>query len=192
MVDTIRGQNTALNWVRTFSPTVLNKVRLGFNRNKYLTPPEGSIGENPSRDLFGFTNTTTSPSGSFGLSLFSFAGGFSGFGPGSQFPQNTITQTWQLVDNITWLRGGHSLKAGIDFRRTRLTQFVVNNDWGSFTFTGQFTKQPSAAAGTGSSIVDLLLGSPLSAAAATATNSGTIITSCIPSTFRVTGRSLAD
>jgi len=165
-VDTIRGQNAALNWVRTFSPTVLNELRLGLNRNKYLTPPEGSIGENPARDLFGFTNTTTGAAGSFGLPLFGFSGGFSGLGPGSQFPQNAITQTWQLVDNVTWLRRAHSLKAGIDFRRTRLTQFVANNDRGSFNFTGQFTNQPSAAAGTGSAIADLLLGVPATAAAA--------------------------
>ncbi|HTM47735.1 MAG TPA: TonB-dependent receptor [Bryobacteraceae bacterium] len=166
-LDTIRGQNIALNWVHTFSPSVVNEMRLGFNRNKYLTPPEGSIGENPARDLFGITNTTTSPIGSFGLPAFSFSGGYSGLGPGSQFPQNAITQTWQLVDSVTWLRHAHSLKAGVDLRRTRLTQFVANNDRGSFNFTGQFTNLPSASAGTGSSIADLLLGLPLTAAAAT-------------------------
>ena len=165
-LDDIRGQNAALNWVRTISPALLNELRLGFNRNKYLTPPEGSIGDNPARDLFGFTNTTTDPTTSFGLPAFTFTGGYSGLGPGSQFPQNAITQTWQLVDNLTWSRGAHTLKTGIDFRRTRLTQLVANNDRGSFSFTGQFTNLPSAAAGTGSAIADLLLGYPLNAAAA--------------------------
>jgi hypothetical protein len=165
-LDDVRGQNAALNWVHTFSPSVLNELRVGFNRNRYLTPPEGSVGENPARDLFGFSNTTTDPVTSSGLPAFSFTGGFSGLGPGSQFPQNAITQTWQLVDNVTWVRGAHSLKTGIDFRRTRLTQLVANNDRGSFSFTGQFTNLPSAAAGTGSAIADLLLGHPLSAAAA--------------------------
>lgn len=165
-LDDVRGQNAAFNWIHTFSPAVLNELRVGFNRNRYLTPPEGSIGENPARDYFGFTNTTTDPASSFGLPAFSFTGGYSGLGPGSQFPQNAITQTWQLVDNITWIRGAHSLKTGIDFRRTRLTQLVANNDRGSFSFTGQFTNLPSAATGTGSAIADLLLGHPLTAAAA--------------------------
>lgn len=165
-LDDVRGQNAALNWVHTFSPAVLNEMRVGFNRNRYLTPPEGSVGENPARDLFGFTNTTTDPTSSFGLPAFTFTGGYSGIGPGSQFPQNAITQTWQLVDNITWVRGAHSIKGGIDFRRTRLTQLVANNDRGSFNFTGQFTTNPAAAANTGSAIADLLLGHPLTAAAA--------------------------
>ncbi|MBS1824414.1 MAG: TonB-dependent receptor [Acidobacteria bacterium] len=165
-LDDIRGQNGAFNWVHTVSPTVLNEFRLGFNRNKYLTPPEGSVGENPSRDLFGFTNTTTDPVTSYGLPNFGFTGGFSGLGPGSQFPQNAITQTWQLVNNLTWIRGSHTLKSGVDFRRTRLTQLVANNDRGSFSFTGQFTNNPAASAGTGSAIADLLLGYPLTAAAA--------------------------
>jgi hypothetical protein len=159
-LDDVRGQNAALNWVHTFSPAVLNEMRIGFNRNRYLTPPEGSVGENPARDLFGFANTTTDPTTSFGLPGFSFTGGYSGLGPGSQFPQNAITQTWQLVDNVTLVRGAHSLKTGIDFRRTRLTQLVANND------RGQFTTLPSAATGTGSAIADLLLGHPLTAAAA--------------------------
>ncbi len=165
-LDDIRGQNGALNWVRTLTPSLVNELRIGFNRNSYLTPPEGSIGENPSRDLFGFANTTTDPVTSFGLPGISFTGGFSGLGPGSQFPQNAITQTWQLVDNVTLVRGPHTLKTGIDFRRTRLTQLVANNDRGSFNFTGQFTNLPATPAGTGSPIADLLLGFPLTAAAA--------------------------
>jgi hypothetical protein len=165
-LDDVRGQNSALNWVRTLTPSLVNELRIGFNRNRYLTPPEGSIGENPSRDLFGFANTTTDPVTSFGLPGIGFTGGYSGLGPGSQFPQNAITQTWQLVDNVTLVRGPHTLKTGIDFRRTRLTQLVANNDRGSFSFTGQFTNLPATPAGTGSPIADLLLGFPLTAAAA--------------------------
>lgn len=165
-LDDIRGINGALNWVRTLSPPLLNELRLGFNRNRYLTPPEASPVENPSREMFGFTNTTTDPSTAFGLPLFTFAGGFSSIGPGSQFPQNAITQTWQLVDSLTWLQGAHSLRMGVDLRRTRLTQLVANIDRGSFSFTGQFTNLPAGSAGTGSAIADFLLGHPLTAAAA--------------------------
>jgi hypothetical protein len=164
-VDNVRGQNGAVNWIRTFTPAVLNEMRIGFNRSRYLTPPDGSIGENPSRDYFGFTNTTTNPMTAYGLPNFGFTGGYTGLGPGSQFPQNAITQTWQLVDNVGWVRGGHSLRAGIDFRVSRLTQVVANNDRGSFSFTGQYTNLPGVN-GTGSSIADMLLGSPYSAAAA--------------------------
>ena len=163
-VDDVRGQNVALNWVHTFSTTLLNEARFGFNRNKYLTPPDSSIGENPARDLFGFTNATTNSVTSFGLPQFNLSGGITGLGPGSQFPQNAITQTEQFVDNLTWIRSAHTLKTGFDIRHTRLTQLVANNDRGTVSFTNQFTNLPSNSSG-GSSIADLLLGFPQSVAA---------------------------
>jgi hypothetical protein len=164
-VDDVRGQNGALNWVRVLSPALLNEVRFGFNRNKFLTPPEGGVEGNPARDIFGFTNTTTNPTVAAAYPAFGFAQGISGLGPGSQFPANAITQTTQFVDNVTWVRGAHSLKMGIDFRRTRLSQVIANNDRGTVTFTGQFTSQPGVA-NTGHSIADFLLGFPLTAASA--------------------------
>src|SRR5262249_16395554 len=111
------------------------------------------------------TNTTTNPTTAFGLPAFSFSGGIAGLGASTARPANSVTQTLQVVDNLTWIRGAHSFKAGLDVRHTRLSQIVANNDRGSFTFTGQFTNQPGLQA-TGSSIADLLLGYPQAAAAA--------------------------
>jgi len=162
--DDIRGQNAALNWVHVFTPNLVNEGRIGFNRNRYLTPPENT-GTNEALTLFGFTNTTTNPVTSAGLPGFTFANGISGIGPGGQFPQDAITQTWQLVENVTWQKGAHSLKFGIDFRSTGLNQIVANNDRGTFTFTGQYTSQGPGGTG-GHSMADLLLGNPYSAAAA--------------------------
>jgi hypothetical protein len=158
----------ALNWVHSFSTALLNEARFGFNRNKYLTPPDASIGDNPARDVFGFSNTTSNPASSFGLPQFNLIGGFTGIGPGSQFPQNAITQTEQFVDNLTCIRGDHSLKVGFDIRHTRLTQLVANSDRGALSFTNQFTSLPHAAntSGTGSAVADMLLGFPQSVAAA--------------------------
>jgi hypothetical protein len=164
-VDDIRGQNVALNWVHVFSPTLLNEVRAGFNRAKYFTVPDGSVGANPSRDVFGFKNTTTDPTVAFGLPLFSFSGAFTDIGPGGQFPANSVTQTYQYVDNVTSIHGAHTLKTGFDLRRSRLTAITGVTGRGSLTFTGQFTNQPGAS-GTGNSLADLLLGFPQTAQAA--------------------------
>jgi hypothetical protein len=164
ITDAIRGQNVALNWVHIFTPTLLNEARAGMNRAKYFTTPIGSPTANPAKDLFNFQNTIEDPSVGFGLPLFSFSNGFTGIGPGSQYPANSVTQTYQYVDNVTWIRGPQTLKAGIDFRRTRLTSIVGNSARGSVTFTGQYTNLPSAAATTGSSMADLLLGDPQSIA----------------------------
>jgi len=83
---------------------------------------------------------------------------------GKQYPANSVTQTYQYVDNVTWVRGAQTLRAGFDLRRTRLTSVVGNSARGSTTFTGQYTNQPSLASTTGSSMADLLLGDPQSIA----------------------------
>ena len=164
ITDTLRGQNVALNWVHIFTPALLNEVRAGFNRAKYFTTPISSPSANPAKDLFGFQNTIADPAVGFGLPAFNFSNGFTGVGPGTQYPANSVTQTYQYVDNLTWIRGAHSLKAGFDLRRTRLTSIVGNSARGSVTFTGQYTNLPSAASTTGSSMADLLLGVPQSIA----------------------------
>ncbi len=158
--DAIRGQNVALNWVHIFSPTLLNEVRAGFNRAKYYTTAIDSPSANPARDLFGFQNTISDPTVGFGLPAFGFSNGFTGIGPGSQYPANSVTQTYQYVDNLTWVHRSHSIKVGIDFRRTRMTAVVGNSARGSVSFTGQYTNLPSAASTTGTSMADLLLGFP--------------------------------
>ncbi len=158
--DAIRGQNVALNWVHVFTPNLLNEARAGFNRSKYYTMPVGSPSANPAKDVFGFKNTIDDPTVGFGLPLFNLSNGFSGLGPGSQFPANSVVQTYQYVDNLTWVRGPHTMKAGFDLRRTRMTAVVGNSARGNAQFTGQFTNLPSLSGTTGSSIADLLLGLP--------------------------------
>jgi hypothetical protein len=164
ITDNIRGQNVALNWVHVFSPTLLNEARAGMNRAKYFTTAIGSPTSNPAKDLFGFQNTISDPTVGFGLPAFTFSNGFTGIGPGTQYPANSVTQTYQYVDNFTVIRGAQTLKAGFDLRRTRLTSVVGNSARGSTTFTGQYTNLPSVAATTGSSMADLLLGVPQSIA----------------------------
>jgi hypothetical protein len=158
--DSIRGQNLALNWVHVFTPTVLNEARAGMNRAKYFTTAIASPSANPAKDLFNFQNTISDPTVGYGLPQFNFSNGFTGIGVGSQYPANSVTQTYQYVDNVTVIRGAQTLKAGFDLRRTRLTSVVGNSARGAVTFTGQYTNLPSAASTTGSSMADLLLGAP--------------------------------
>jgi hypothetical protein len=160
ITDTLRGQNIALNWVHIFTPVLLNEARAGFNRSKYYTVAIGSPSANPAKDIFGFKNTIDDPTVGFGMPQFNLSNGFSGFGPGSQYPANSVVQTYQYVDSLTWIKGPHTLKTGFDLRRTRMTAVVGNSARGSITFTGQFTNLPSQAATTGTSVADLLLGLP--------------------------------
>jgi len=67
----------------------------------------------------------------------------------------TISQTTQFTDNLTWMRGKHSLKFGVDARYVRynaLMFFQPSDDYGDFIFQpGLFTNY---------ALGDLLLGLP--------------------------------
>ena len=65
------------------------------------------------------------------------------------------SQTIQFADNVSWIRGAHTMKFGVDLRRVRYTDlesFGGSNDFGAFTF--------SAGTFSGNSFTDLLLGLP--------------------------------
>ena len=62
--------------------------------------------------------------------------------------ENEVTQ---LTDDFTFLRGRHTMKAGLDLRKEEMFIGFVNRPNGDFTFNGRFS---------GSSAADFLLGMP--------------------------------
>ena len=96
-VDTFRSpRNLAVNFRRTFSPTVTNEIVVGFNRFTFsFNNPDPNANSNPP---FTFTNITDPIN----------------FSPPIN-NRRTIT-TYQVVDNLSMLRGSHTFKTGINFR----------------------------------------------------------------------------
>lgn len=75
-------------------------------------------------------------------------------------PVTKRSKVWNISDNISIVRGAHTLRAGFDFQYLDVPTFAALQGRGSFGFTGVFTQNPSSRPGTGSSIADLLLGVP--------------------------------
>lgn len=67
------------------------------------------------------------------------------------------TDVTQIVDTITWTTGRHTVKAGLDFRWSRLDVFQPPSPTGSFRFSSLFTDLPGTGA-TGSPLASFLLG----------------------------------
>jgi hypothetical protein len=66
----------------------------------------------------------------------------------------THGRTLQAVDNVTWIKGRHTMKFGFDYRHIQAIDplgFIGGDNYGNFDFTGQFS---------GSSFADFLLGLP--------------------------------
>jgi hypothetical protein len=91
----------AASWFHEFSPRLTNELRLGYNRysNTY------SSGNFTFPGLDSFPNLTFDDLG------------FIQVGPDPNAPQSAIQNLYQVVDNITWVKGNHTLKFGFDGRK---------------------------------------------------------------------------
>jgi carboxypeptidase family protein/TonB-dependent receptor-like protein len=111
----------------TFSPSLANTVRLGFNRI-HLTFTPNSLLDPTAFDI-------AMPGGSpvaVGLPFFN-VGGALGFGGPTGEPQGRGDTTAVLNDTVSWLKGRHNFAFGGEIRRAYNDNIAENI--GSFTYT---------------------------------------------------------
>ncbi len=111
----------------TFSPSLANSVRLGFNRIHLTFTPNGLL--DPAN--FNITMPAGSPVAT-GLPFFNVAGTL-GFGGPTGEPQGRGDTTVVLNDTLSWLKGRHSFAYGGEIRRAYNNNIAENV--GSFSFT---------------------------------------------------------
>jgi len=120
-----RRQIFTLNETHTFSSAVVNEARFGFNRIHILFSPNAKL--NPLD--FGIQDGVKEP---IGLPQMSVTGTNLNFGGPANFPQGRSDTTFVLSDTLNYLRGNHSFKFGLEFRR--FFNNNTNKDTGSFNF----------------------------------------------------------
>jgi len=64
----------------------------------------------------------------------------------------------QFIDNVSWIRGRHTIKFGTDIQQVSMFGFATNSARPNFNFNGVYTQNPQARAGTGQPLADFLLG----------------------------------
>jgi hypothetical protein len=156
-------QSANITYVRNFSPRTLNELRLGYLRHASVR--QGMNANFDPRSLFpdlypvpygGLPNINISSHVSIG-----------DYGGGPRAPQLTP----QYIDNLTLVRGKHTIKTGFDFANHRvssvpftpgmLSGLANNAALGRFDFNGRFTNNdPSRAAQPAHAFADFLLGYP--------------------------------
>ncbi|MGO9097206.1 MAG: TonB-dependent receptor domain-containing protein [Bryobacteraceae bacterium] len=142
-----RAQNAALGETHIFSPALLNELRLAFNRVSNGDYQQGE-GASVNRQL-GLPEVSTN-SRDWGLTLTS-VNGFSSLGDDPTTPEHGTTNTWQIADNATWVRGKHLVKFGLDLRLLQQNAYRDIESRGFFDFTGLLLGNP---------LEELLLGAP--------------------------------
>ncbi len=142
--------NLSAQWIHTFSPVFLNEFRAGFDRENIaqLSTLTGtgftieSLGINGLK--VGGPNGRPLRPNEEGFPLINISGYL---GMGSDLAASNLdnSQTYQIVDNVTLVKGKHTLKTGFDLRK--LYDNATTNNWpfGSINFTGDISGDPAAA-----------------------------------------------
>ncbi|MBC8164555.1 MAG: hypothetical protein H7Y20_01640, partial [Bryobacteraceae bacterium] len=150
--------NSGISDTHIFSPRVLNEFRAGYTRQNGSFAGFGPLGAEFARanniTLFPF------PVQSFPSIAFNFSGSvntqsqFSGIGGGD--PNINIENTYQLSDNVSFTRGTHSFKTGVDARRYL---YDVIRGGGQYIF-GSIFSSSSDTPSSGAPLADFLMGFP--------------------------------
>ncbi|HEY1945576.1 MAG TPA: TonB-dependent receptor [Bryobacteraceae bacterium] len=146
------GSGAALGYIHTFSPTIVNEFRAGYNR-LYKVIQTASNDQNIAA-TYGIPGVPDNP-GANGLTSINI----SGLSPlGDNIDRHNGQNVFQVLDFVTFVKGNHTLKFGFDHRRTQLNENQGSSPRGSFTFDGVFTQNPLSRSGSGNSVADFLLG----------------------------------
>ena len=133
-LDFITYHNVALHDTHTFSPNLVNEALASFHRRDQ---PGVFPANHSSPASLGFAGIIPDdPAAAGPPDIFINA---INVGNTYQGPQARRDNTWQYADSVSWIRGRHSLKFGVDFRAFEQNQIFdfINN--GYLLFTGDGT-----------------------------------------------------
>lgn len=167
-IDDTRG--AVIGYTFTITPTMVNEVRIGFNRDHYVdnTPAYGQKYPPPGLAVPGVPNNATIN----GLTLFEISA-YHTIGEPGYTPTTSTSQEFQYGDTLSIVHGKHSLKMGPQVRFSQFNLFQIGQPRGSFSFTGEFTADsPSSGDGSGDALADMLLGLPTTSSISTLTYFG--------------------
>lgn len=144
----VRKQRAGLVETHLFGPSTINEFRLNYVRTRFFNAPQG-LGTNHTvlSGIGGFVEQSGDFPGFPGLGFT----GYLGFNPNAFSPIKFRDNKYELSDNLTWIRGAHSFKAGFMLRRYETVTTNAARSRGDFTFNGSYA---------GNSFADFLLSVP--------------------------------
>jgi hypothetical protein len=139
--DSVHNRSLLVSHTWVLTPRLVNEFRFGFTNvtTSVGFPIEGA--DALSQLQLTGVNISQHPT-THAFPTFNFSAG-TGFTPiGRDKTGVTQSKTTQFTDNLSWTRGKHTLKTGIDVRRVRYADvetFLPSDDFGQFTFQPTFT-----------------------------------------------------
>jgi hypothetical protein len=141
--------------IRVLSPSLVNEFRFGYSRFFNSAGRELAFVRDVVKEL-AIPGLNSGDPVAWGIPSVGFTR-YSGFGDNSDGPFANNNSSMQFVDNLSWIRGKHSLRFGGEVRRDQFNQVGNQFGRGSFTFDINATRNPATASG-GDDFADFILG----------------------------------
>jgi Carboxypeptidase regulatory-like domain/TonB dependent receptor len=158
--QTLDGTSFVLGYNRIWSPTVVTSVLAGWNdlfwNNNLPSQPLTGIG------IPGVNETNPGFSGLLITGLPSMGV--------TNVPNTDISQNRQLSGDLTWTKGSHSIKFGVQEYWLQTNFHSSQTSGGTFTFNGQYTGDAAKGEAIGNPFADFLLGDASAASLSTYAN----------------------
>jgi hypothetical protein len=146
MATGTNGPTTAAvaTWVRTFSPSMVNEVRLGYSRDvigDLVLDPTGLLGADGNNKL-GIPGGQPIP----GASAIQMGDGITNVGSAASIGE-TVENKFQIGNNLTWVKSRHILKMGGQITRYQQNRYYAGNNGalGFFDYsTGKYSSDSFA------------------------------------------------
>jgi hypothetical protein len=138
------GRNAQLGYTRIWSPALITETRLGFSR--LVTSRKAS---NSNSDEFaavgigGYTPAIPGGIPQFGL------GRYRQVGTNDWLPTKEYNNVWDFIQNVSVIKGGHSMKFGAEVKPVQFPFFQVPFAFGEMNFSRNETAFPSTVKDAG-------------------------------------------
>jgi hypothetical protein len=150
-------RSLALSDTHAFNPTLVNELRFGYNRiNSHRF--QLNYNQNVAAQL-DFPGIPFGPRNG-GLPNLTFSDGITSIGSSTFLPSVEKQNSYVFNENLTWIRGRHSMKYGTEIRREQFTIFQPAASRGTMGFGSEFTDNPAAPGSGGDAFASFLLGIP--------------------------------
>src|SRR5205814_7719472 len=127
------GRLAAISDTWTISPSLINEFKLGYARG--YNPREGELGGQELIDQLGIQGLPRQPGGVRNIPAVSISNFVSIFQVAKQAPAEN---TFQVIDQITKIKGGHTIKMGGEYRPQQSNDYVYPS-FGTYNFTNRFS-----------------------------------------------------
>ena len=145
-----RTQHAVVVWTHIFSQRLVNEARIGYTRfGFYRLQQDRDVNVIQPLGIGGLTDAGVTPFNNGAPQI--QVTGYATIGGPTNLPQGRHDNTYNYIENMTFITGQHSMKFGFDIRRFLFNSFFTSFGRGAFQFDGTFTGNP---------VADLLLGMP--------------------------------